>query len=913
MLKTLLNIRFITATLILSVLAFAGTVFNLPLNFGVNFLFGSIFIFIGLRLYGLYCGLAVSLCQGIGMLVLWGHPYALLVGLAQTYVIGVVLDKKPSSNMPGWTLLFWSCFGIGFILLCYHYFLDLSWLIAAMAAVKQAINEIFNALIATLILHFIPANWFATTQRWRHFDVYHMQINQLVGMAFLSSLIIIQFDAQTDAWKLDNTVQTNMVNIQNGLTQQVSEWQTRHLNVLANLATQPKAITEHDLVLLQNSDTNFLVIHKVGMDGNITLSSQGDNQAVRDANYSEREWFHTLMVTKKPVISNAVIGKTTGKLIVAMAVPFFNQDVMSGFILASISTEQLVHDITAYTKWTDMLISLVDNKGKVIGSNIPSLSPTQEYSKGRGGKLVKINNALSRRVPDNAKSAIQSWKDSSYVLNEKSTLATWAVVVEQPLGSITDGYLYKLFVNFSAIFVMAIIVYLIGSRLVRVVSEPLRKLSEVTVRMQHDLARVETHSFPSSNIEEISALSNNFQQMAEQLRGSYLDLTMARDEAERANVAKSVFLSSMSHELRTPLNAILGFSQLMEIDSNLSEKHKEYIHEILKAGQHLLQLINEVLDLSKIETGKLSLSIEPVELSSILEECIHLLSPLAKFRKIAMVYHETPNVVVYADRTRLKQAILNLLSNAVKYNNEKGEVLVEVIAIDSTIYRIKISDTGPGIPAEHLNELFLPFNRLGAESSGIEGTGIGLTITKKIVDLMGGKLGVSSVINVGSQFWIDLHRGQLLKLKDIEKAHPLNNSATQDTRQYILLYVEDNPANLKLVQELISYRPQYQLLTAKTAEQGIQLAINHKPDLILLDINLPDMDGFQILRQLRSYADLANKPIIAVTANAMPNEIRKGIAAGFQKYLTKPLDVNYFYEVLDELTNPTDSSQAAAS
>ena len=377
-------------------------------------------------------------------------------------------------------------------------------------------------------------------------------------------------------------------------------------------------------------------------------------------------------------------------------------------------------------------------------------------------------------------------------------------------------------------------------------------------------------------------------------------LVAAREEADRANEAKSEFLSSMSHELRTPMNAILGFGQLLDIDSSLDAEQRESVREILKAGHHLLELINEVLDLARIESGKIDLSVESVALHDLVSESLGLIEPLAVKHGIVVSCDIPDQWAVQADRMRLKQVLLNLLSNAVKYNRPQGKLRIQVFMMESRV-RLSVTDTGIGIEPARLSELFQPFHRLVGEDSKIEGTGVGLTISRRLVELMGGRIGVESRFGEGSTFWIELPPGDHSSPAEFGSARgasPASSIAGQ--AQHSVLYVEDNPANLKLVYQLLARRRNIRLLTAHTPSLGLELARECRPDLILLDINLPGMDGYEVLRLIRSAEWGREMPMIAVTANAMPRDIERGRAAGFADYLTKPIDVARFYNLIDE-------------
>ncbi|HEY1205274.1 MAG: PAS domain S-box protein [Bryobacteraceae bacterium] len=387
------------------------------------------------------------------------------------------------------------------------------------------------------------------------------------------------------------------------------------------------------------------------------------------------------------------------------------------------------------------------------------------------------------------------------------------------------------------------------------------------------------------------------------LQETNIALESAKSAAEKANLAKSDFLSSMSHELRSPLNAILGFAQLMESASPLpTDSQKESIAQILQAGWHLLKLINEILDLAVIESGKVSLSEESVSLAEVMGECQAMMEPQAQQRGISMTFrHFDSPFFVRADRTRLKQIVINLLSNAIKYNKEQGSVVVDCTTNTPGLTRISVTDTGAGLSPEKVAQLFQPFNRLGQEAGSVAGTGIGLVVTKRLAELMGGVLGVASRAGAGSVFWCELISCAAPQLvADGGEAAAFDGPAVPaGARTHTLLYVEDNQANMKLVEQLISRRPDIRLLTAVDGTLGIEVARTAKPTVILMDINLPGISGLEALKVLRADATTAHIPIVALSANAMPRDIEKGLQAGFFRYLTKPIKINEFMHTLD--------------
>ncbi len=380
------------------------------------------------------------------------------------------------------------------------------------------------------------------------------------------------------------------------------------------------------------------------------------------------------------------------------------------------------------------------------------------------------------------------------------------------------------------------------------------------------------------------------------------ELEAARSVADWANRAKSEFLSSMSHELRSPLNAILGFAQLMESDSpSPTTAQTESISQILQAGWHLLSLIDEILDLAKVESGQVPLSREPVSLAEVILECQGMLEPQAQQRRIHMAFSPLDGpFFVSADRTRVKQVLINLVSNAIKYNGREGTVEVTCAEASPGRVRVSIGDTGPGLSPEQLSQLFQPFHRLGQEAGPEEGTGIGLVVAKRLVELVGGAIGVESAVGAGSVFWFELLSVTAPRPPAEESASAPREQRTVSGgfRRHTLLYVEDNPANLKLVEQIIARHPDLRLLTATDGTTGVATALASRPDVILMDINLPGIDGYQALSLLRSEPATARIPVIAVSANAMPLAVERGGKAGFFRYITKPIKVNELMETL---------------
>jgi PAS domain S-box-containing protein len=380
-------------------------------------------------------------------------------------------------------------------------------------------------------------------------------------------------------------------------------------------------------------------------------------------------------------------------------------------------------------------------------------------------------------------------------------------------------------------------------------------------------------------------------------------LKVAIHAAETASSAKTDFLSRMSHELRTPLNAILGFAQLLESGApKPTPIQRQNVEQILSAGWYLLALINEVLDLTLVESGHMVLSNEPISVAEILRECEAMMVLQAESHCVRMIFAEPGKAhYVFADRIRVKQVLINLLMNGIKYNRRGGVVLVDISVEPHNKLRIHVRDSGVGMNPEQLVQLFQPFNRLGQEASGEEGTGIGLVVTKRLIEMMGGLIGVESTPGSGSVFWIELNLTAITELA-ADATDPLTSQLTPQhgsASRYTVLYVEDNPANMALVEQIIARRADVRFLSAVDASIGIAFARSHLPDVVLMDLHLPGVSGMEAMKILRSDPRTAHIPVIALSANAVPRDIQQGIDAGFLDYVTKPIKVNTFMRVLD--------------
>jgi PAS domain S-box-containing protein len=430
-----------------------------------------------------------------------------------------------------------------------------------------------------------------------------------------------------------------------------------------------------------------------------------------------------------------------------------------------------------------------------------------------------------------------------------------------------------------------------GGELVDIAEEPVETVSGTRILHTKKIPIVDDEGVPRF----LLGISEDITERKEGER----QLREAKEESERANRAKDEFLSRMSHELRTPLNAVLGFAQVLQMGS-LDPDETGSVKQILRGGRHLLALIDEVLDISRISTGQLSISQEPVLVASAINDAVELVKPIAAERGIEFRQEALNGCHVLADRQRLKQVLLNLLSNGVKYNRQGGIVSISLQEVPGGRLRIKVADTGPGISTEAMKRLFMPFDRLGAEASSVEGTGLGLALSKGLVDAMGGSLTAESVVGSGSVFSIELRLAEA-PMERYERGLESNVGSVPGERIRTILYIEDNASNLELVDRVLATRPALKLMSTMEGRRGIELARDHRPDLILLDLHLPDMPGEEVLRLLRGDPVTQHTPVVVITADATKRRVNELFAAGADDFLTKPLDVKRFIEVVESV------------
>jgi diguanylate cyclase (GGDEF)-like protein/PAS domain S-box-containing protein len=474
----------------------------------------------------------VALVSGGYTIVLWGHPYAALVLLAEVLFVGIALRRASDRNLPEWVLVFWTSLGLPLVMLVYHFSVDMAWTAAIMVAFKQGLNDLFNALLAVFLLRFMPAWWFSQNARPRSQNVHQLLTNLLVAFAFLPVLVVITINARNTVATTEAEIKQHLSSSAEYISSQLATWQRENFKQLASVAERGQKIAIEDLLLVKGVMPNLVFLQVVNLDGSVRLSTMRGQSATSQVNYADREWFRAVVATRKPIVSDALKGRTSGQLVIVLAFPIFEGERVSGILLASVNGEELARRITSGFHSLDTRVTLVDRRGSIIGSTDRAFLPLQSFEQIRGGLIGETDGRIYRWLPSGIKSPMQAWSSSYYAMNVTQDLEGWSLIVEQPLRPFAADLQRNHLFSFVAIYLLALVAFPLGSRLGRMISLPLRTMSQAATKLALNLDSQGDLLLPHSDISEIASLSDDFQRMAQTLHASYVDLRHARDELE---------------------------------------------------------------------------------------------------------------------------------------------------------------------------------------------------------------------------------------------------------------------------------------------------------------------------------------------------------------------------------------------
>ncbi len=898
------------AVILLIALVTFGFVLNrarFHLFFNVDFIFGSAVAIVILFLYGPLIGVAASVVIASATYILWLHPYAIFIFAAETFLLAFFYRRK-HANVLVIVASYWIVIGMPLVVLLYRGVMGLEMSAVLVVMMKQALNGVFNALIAAIAVGFlgrvarrldlaeIPA---AFSFRRTLFDVITVSV-------LIPAIVIMMISARRETHRVEQTIQ-HVLNLSlSSARESLSGWIDSNLYSMASLAdfidhtapSSPDDVREHFHILVESSP-DFVAAGIVTHAGHVAMifpDDMPDGMPRSGRRYDPFEGRRS----DAPSVSGVMRLMTDGPPIVIVAVPIRTFD---GYVVGLIDLGRLTYTVQSLVAGWGIDAVVTDANHAVIASTETRHVPGHRYTVNDDVALYEIESDLYVRfgsIDDNI-SIMERWSDSVYVRTGVLDDATgWRISLSAPVQpyqrELNQQYTLILF-SMLVVVLAAIAVSTILSR--RMVSA-LADLSQATANLPGKIVEATPIEWPSSRILEVQTLIGNFRTTSDQLLKKVRDLghantelVKAKAEADTANRAKSLFLANISHDLRTPLNGILGYAQILRNEQSLSETDQKSIKIIERSANHLLNLINDILDVAKIETERLQIEQRPVGFRAFLDDIADMMRLQARKKGLEFRKNFSDDLpeTVMVDEKRLRQILLNLLTNAVKFT-DSGAIDFSV-APDAAKIRFTVEDTGIGIPSDRLDEIFDPFQQIDKHAQSDEGTGLGLAIVKRLVDMMGGTIEVQSRPGTGSRFSFSLS----LETRGALAVHTERRRVVgYEGRRVSVLVVDDRWENRSVMRNMLEPIG-FTFFEADGGRSGIDAAIEHRPDIVFMDLVMPNLDGFEALRRLRASDECANTKIVGVSASVAESIRHECLRIGFDGFIPKPVR---FDEILDE-------------
>ncbi|WP_158260747.1 ATP-binding protein [Pleurocapsa sp. CCALA 161] len=919
-------------------MGYVGNYFSYPFGFGIDFLFGSIAVLIVVRLYGIWWGTLASLIASSYTIILWQHPYALIIFVCEALFVGGRIRQGKKSLLTN-DVIFWLCVGIPLVLVFYGYILQVGVVTTAIIALKQPVNGIFNALIASLVLNYKPIHrWANSPPNKATLFFEQILLNLLVAFVLIPALILMVVNnnaaIEHEQEALIATLDTSAQN----LVSDLRRWHQSGLEALRFLAktsSQSKIVvsgqTQHSIDMVVDSLPLFKDIYIINADFKLIAETSMPQKSV-----NQQLDFSQLKLPRKPqifVLSPPGSNSSQTKPKILQTLPIILDDRWLGNIIAELNIDFIRQLLATATYSVPLRSTLRDENQLLIASTNQELNQ-QEPLSSHNSEISEVKSADSQQkiyhwLPMmEGKPLIARWRESFYaeklLIDEEIPLI---LSMEAPAVTYID-YLQLLYIKSLAILLaIALLSILIAKFLSRLLVKPLVELAIFTTNLPYKILDNQNITLPRSSVIEMNALSNNFEVMSstikkniQQVKLTNQELQLAKEKSEVANKAKDQFLANISRELKTPLNSIIGYSRLLQkyltvsslpqSDNRQESKFSGWLENVQREGKHLLNLIDEILDLAKSQAYKTKLYPSSINLDDFLSDLV-LFGRRKALEKNILFKFETFGRLptnIYADEQRLRQVLLNLLNNALKFTDQ-GQIIFQIGVIypaqmsnelndllnsesvnqQSNVYlRFRVADTGIGIARQDLRRIFQPFEQIDKYEFQEVGTGLGLSIGKQLVELMGGKLKVTSELGRGSNFWFDLAFPEI-KVTSVINPQSVDEIVGYQGKQRTLLIVDDVKTSRLLLLDLLKPLG-FKVLTAKNGQQGLQLALDHQPDLILTDLFMPIKTGFTLIAELRQRNDFANTPIIAISASSFEEVEKQSRASGCNAFVTKPIN-----------------------
>ncbi len=909
-------------------LGLAGNYFRFPVFFSLDFLFGSIFSMLALQLLGVRWGVLAAVLVSSITYVLWNHPYAMVIFTAEAIVVALITTRRRVGFVNA-DVIYWCAIGMPLVFLFYYFVMGLPLTNATVTMLKQAVNGIANALVARFL-------FFGISYRLRRVEISmrEMIFNFLFLFVLVPSLWFIGLQSVHDRDSLDRSIRESLVLTGGKTATNLEEWLKGHVNriaYLANLAVR-KPVPEMQRAVLQmkEAEADFL---RVGLlDKNATIVAYSElldelGQRNIGKNFADRPFIPVLKQTLKPMLSEVVMGKVgKSQPIVPVLAPVVTNGVYDGYVtgILKLSSVERILEISSKTSISPSLnYALLDKHGNVIVTNNAKLTTMQPFTRGNG-VVIELSEGLRQWLPETKKqiSISERWKEAVYIYESAiGSSSEWKLVIDLPV----QPFQLKLYAEYTWILFRLMVVLLIGLLVAGVLSRKivtsLEELKLITSDLPERLSAKVEINWGQSVIQEIQSLIDNFRNMAKVLAQQFEairqfnvslerevaarthELSLAKDAAEAANVAKSRFLATMSHEIRTPMNGILGMAQMLLMPNIKDGERQDYARIVLNSGQSLLTLLNDILDLSKVEAGKFTLESHVFEAGQIIQETQALFAEAtsSKGLRFESDWSGPAGQRYLGDSLRLRQMLSNLVNNAHKFTPQ-GHIRIEVREVErvgqSAILEFAVADTGIGIPAEKQALLFKPFSQTDSSiTRQYGGSGLGLSIVHSLAKRMGGEVGVVSEVGRGSRFWFRV-RVNLIAAGDDSRhiARPAALAAGSETvpAQLIghVLVVEDDQTNRRVVEALLN-KLGLSVTLVDDGQQGLEAIMRGEAaDLILMDLHMPVLDGYAATERIRQWEKAHGSlphPIIALTADAFEEDRQHCLAAGMDDFLTKPI------------------------